>query len=193
MFKGILLNFSTLDQWNFSTLGIFTVSEKSFYDERTMSAPLRVVSSQSSSSQEFEIAVAGSALARILPARYEARSLTCSKRYSEFYRREYLQIEFDVFQGPAASGDVIARLPCFFRLPHSGRLGRKSKLYRVFQLLGVPLRRDRLSPSALKHKLWLVEVGDVVVSSEKDLSGKQRPLHNLQRYSIVKTILERLA
>lgn len=130
---------------------------------------------------------------RIAPGLYEARSVDL-KTFSVF-RRRCLALYFDVYEGEAVGGRVIARVPMYFRLPRLDRpLRSSSKLARVFQLVNPSARRrDRLPLNVLRSKLWRVEVGDVAEGSERDERGHGRALHQAQRYSIVRAVLERLA
>jgi hypothetical protein len=129
---------------------------------------------------------------RILPGTYEARSMTVRRRTA--YRRTYLEVFFQVFDGPAVAGRVLGRVPAFFPLPAGGReLSPSAALTRWIQLLGVPSRRDRVPLRTLENKLWRIEVGDVTTSRDRGLDGKPRPLPEPQRYSKVTAVLERLA
>jgi hypothetical protein len=133
-------------------------------------------------------------LPRIHPGEYLARSVDV-KTFVAF-RRRCLAIRFEIMAGPLGAATVVARgVPMYFRLPPRGqRLGRTSKLVRMFALLGpLPARLDRLPMRTLQHRLWRVDVGDVVAGAEQDGTGRHRPLHERQRYSVVRAVLEHIA
>lgn len=116
------------------------------------------------------------------------------KTFSVFKRR-CLMLHFDVYAGSFETGQILARLPMFFRLPPAGcPLRPTTKLARLFDLLSPRrTRRDRLPLDALRNKLWRVEVGDVRTGAEHNEHGEPRPLHEHQRYSVIRAVLERLA
>jgi hypothetical protein len=128
-----------------------------------------------------------------MPGPYEARSADLTTFTA--FRRRSLVLYFDLYRGLAEHGIVLARVPMFFRLPSAGRpLRPTSKLARVFDLLAPRTRRlDRLPLETLRGKLWRVEVGDVRTSADHTAAGEPRPLHEQQRYSVVRAVLERLA
>jgi len=129
---------------------------------------------------------------RIPAGLYEARSMTIRRRTA--FKRTYLEAFFEVFDGPAVAGRILGRVPAFFPLPAGGReLAPSATLSRWLQLLGTPTRRDRVPLRTLENKLWRVEVGDVTTSRDRGLDGRPRPLPELQRYSKVIAVLERLA
>lgn len=124
-------------------------------------------------------------LLRIHPGRYQARSIGLHP-FRAFKRRN-LRLDFEVYQGEAAGGIVLGRVPLFCPLPER-RLSSASRLARLFALLGVQLHGDRPVPlEKLRYRLWLVEIGDAV----KDAAGA--PLPQDLRYSVVKVVLEHLA
>src|SRR5262249_157594 len=124
---------------------------------------------------------------RIRAGIYEAKSVTLV-RFSAF-GRENLELGFDVYQGEATNGLVIARIPKFFRKPGKGQpLPRNSDLAKLFYLLGLsPRKVTAARMNALRGKIWRVQVGD----AEHD--GRGRVLDEHERYSIIKRVLERLA
>lgn len=123
-------------------------------------------------------------LLRIQPGRYEARSIGLHP-FRAFKRRN-LRLDFEIYQGEAMGGVILGRVPLFCPLPDR-RLSSASRLARLFALLGVQLRGDRLPLEKLRHRLWVVEIGDAM----KDAAGA--PLPKDLRYSVVKTVLEHLA
>lgn len=119
---------------------------------------------------------------------YEAYSRRARKGY--VFKRQVLVLEFDLFEpGGFSLGSVpVARaVPCFFRVPPTGRLAPSSKLFRVAQLAGVDLRAGRLPLRLLVNKAWRVEVRDVSTDQAKKVMDKS------QHYSVVADILDRLA
>jgi hypothetical protein len=137
------------------------------------------------------IRLARAPVPRLQAGYYEARST--SLRRARTYQRPYIEAWFDIFDGPAVNGQILARLPCYFRLPDNGRLAPSSKLFRWIQLLGSPIRRDRIPLRSLLFKLWRVEVGDVTTGADAGPDGQHRALHERQRYSVVRVVIERLA
>ncbi len=127
---------------------------------------------------------------RIQAGLYDALSVSLRRRRA--FRREYIEVWFDVYTGAPANGQILGRVPAFFRVT-GHRLAPSSSLARWIQLLGVPVRHDRIPLRLLESKLWRVEVRDVLVSHEKDLDGKPRPLPPSLVYSRVAAVLERLA
>lgn len=127
---------------------------------------------------------------RIEPGLYDALSVSVRRRRA--FKRNYIEAMFDVFSGAVAAGQIVGRVPAFFRL--TGRtLAPSSSLARWVQLLNGSGRRDRIPLRILEDKLWKVEVRDVLVSHEKGLDGKPRPLPPSLVYSRVSAVLERLA
>jgi hypothetical protein len=126
---------------------------------------------------------------RITPGSYEARSVSLTK-FSAFNRMN-LELGFDVFQGPAVNGVVLARIPLYTRLPGPKGLSPNSKLARLFHLLhhgsATPTRWGRLPLAALRNKLWRVVVAD----AEKDVNDETLP--EKLRYSVIQQVVERLA
>jgi hypothetical protein len=132
-------------------------------------------------------------LARIPPGSYEAVTVGLDA-FSVFQRRA-LALWCDIYSGSALDGGtVLARIPAYFRLPQPGRpLSPSSKLCRLFDLVGPrPRRLDRLPMQKLRGKLFRVEVGDVVLTSEKGPDGQQRPMAAENVYSVIRTFVERL-
>ncbi len=123
-------------------------------------------------------------LPRIAPGIYQATTVRVT--HGNAFDRRYVVAWFDVFDGLAEHGRVLARVPGYFRLPKARRLAPSSKLARWIQLLP-PTRRDRLPLRTLEHKLWLGEIADCVEDQA------QRDLAPAQHYSVVRTITERLA
>lgn len=123
-------------------------------------------------------------LLRIEPGDYQARSVAVHP-FRAFKRRN-LRLDFEIYEGEAANGVVLGRVPMFCPLPER-RLSPSAKLARLFALLGVQLRGDRLPLEKLRYRLWRVEVGDAV----KDSTGA--PLALPLRYSVIKTVVEHLA
>lgn len=124
----------------------------------------------------------------IPPGIYEAVSRRARKGY--VFKRTVFVLEFDLFEpGGIQVGTVpVARgVPCFFRVPPSGRLSPSSKLYRVAQLAGVDLRAGRLPLRQLIQKAWRVEVADVTENQAK------KALDKSQHYSVVADVLDRIA
>lgn len=138
---------------------------------------------------------------RVAPARprieagvYVAR--TVGLEAFSAYKRKCVALFFDVYASAFEAGVILARVPMYFRLPPEGRrLSPSAKLVRLFDLLGPrPQRLDRLPLNSLRDKLWKVEVGDVSVGGGvHDSRGRPRPLHEAQRYSVIRCVLERLA
>lgn len=122
---------------------------------------------------------------RIPAGRYQARSVELIA-FSAFKRRN-LRLDFDIFVGDATAGQVIGRVPMFMPLP-SHRLSPTSRLARLFQLLGVPLRGDRIPLNLLRHRLWVVEVADTRRGANDDCQLPQS-----LRYSVVRAVVEHLA
>lgn len=123
-------------------------------------------------------------LLRVKPGSYEARSVDLQSFTA--FRRRILVVSFELYDGPAVNGIVLGQVPCYFSLPPR-RLSSASKLGRVFQLLGVRPRADRLPLRLLQHRLWRVVVADV----EKDIDGNALPEANV--YSVIRSIREHLA
>lgn len=121
---------------------------------------------------------------RLEPGHYEGRTVSL-KTFTAFKRRN-LRLDFEIFEGAAANGITLGRVPLFLALPR-GRLSSASKLSRLFALMGVHPRGNRLPLEALRHRLWLVEIG----YTQKDASG--RPLPPVVRYSVIKAVVEHLA
>lgn len=131
---------------------------------------------------------------RIHPGVYQATSATLEA--ITVFRARRLVLSFDVFEGDYSAGRVLARVPLFIRLPDKGRpLAPSSKLARLFNLAGASItRRDRLPMNTLRAHLWLIEVGDVTTSHEKDpMTGQPRVLPEALRYSVVRFVRERMA
>lgn len=163
-----------------------SVSQHVFYEQG------QPTSQEQDAWPDLKVPVAAS-LPRVAPGIYEARTVDVKSRTT--FRRRCLVLYFDVYQGSFESGLILARLPMYFRLPVNGhRLWSTSKLARLFDLLDSrKIRMDRLPMNALRNKLWRVEVGDVTTSAEHNHNGQPRPLHERQRYSVVRAVLERLA
>lgn len=123
---------------------------------------------------------------RIPPGTYQAVSIKLTRE--EAFRRLNGRLEFDIFDGPAEHGAVLARLPFFFRWPAKKKtLAPNSKLARLLYVAGIrPDRHRRISLDVLRHKLWRVEVGD----AEKDSMGLD--LMASSTYSVVKCVVEKL-
>jgi hypothetical protein len=129
---------------------------------------------------------------RVPPGIYEARSMTIRRRVA--YKRTYLEAFFEIFDGSAVAGRVLGRVPAFFPLPAQGReLAPSAALSRWIQLLGTPIRRDRVPLRTLENKLWKVEVVDVTEDRHIEPDKKHRKLPDAQHYSKIAVILERLA
>lgn len=131
---------------------------------------------------------------RIRPGVYQARSAALEA--ITIFRSRRLVLFFDVFEGEYSVGPVLARIPYYLRLPERGRaLGQSSKLARLFGLARIPItRRDRLPMNALRAHIWLIEVGDVTTSHEKNpLTGQPRVLPEELWYSAVRFVRERMA
>lgn len=125
-------------------------------------------------------------LPRIPPGRYQARSVEF-KRFVAF-NRENLRLDFDVFDGDATRGIVLAQIPMFMRWPGKKVLSPNTRLARLFYLAGIrPQRQSKLSLSPLQHKLWRVVVNDAGKDSE------DQELPEPVRYSVITQVLERLA
>lgn len=159
-------------------------------------SPVPVLTSENDPEAWPDLKISASAsFARIPPGRYQARTVELSS-FSVFHRRA-LTLWCEIYHGDALSrGAVLARIPAYFRLPPVGRpLSPASKLARLFDLvLGPrPKRLDRLPMNKLRGKLFVVEVGDVVVTSEKGPDGRPRPLPNPNVYSVIKAFVERVA
>src|SRR4051812_4180057 len=67
--------------------------------------------------------------ARIAPGMYYGRTAKLSS-YRSFGRR-VVQIDFEIRRAGDIDGLVLARLPCFFRVPDWGVLAASSKLQRL--------------------------------------------------------------
>jgi len=135
--------------------------------------------------QSVEVVVP-SRLPWIRPGDYEAVSVGL-RRY-QCYKRLVLRLDFDVFEGSAVDGGLLARLPYYMRW--SGKKpAPTSKLGRLLQVAKLqPSRGDRpRSLSVLARKLWRVRVAD----AERDSEGLELVGDNV--YSVVKQVLERLA
>ena len=137
----------------------------------------------------------GKSLPRVTPGIYLARTL--DRKVIDCYKRSALVLSFDLFETDEPTSTVIARVPMFFRLPaRQGRpLSPTSKLARLFDLVLGPrsYRLDRLPMNALRHKLFHVEVGDCRTSSTQDDRGNHRGLHDVCVYSVVRSVLDRVA
>lgn len=124
----------------------------------------------------------------IAPGTYEAVSKRARKGF--VFKRTVFILEFDIFEpgGIQYGTPPVARgMPCFFRVPPTGRLSPSSKLYRVAQLAGVDLRQGRLPLRLLIQKAWHVEVTEVTENQAK------KPMDKSQHYSIVSDVLDRMA
>jgi hypothetical protein len=122
---------------------------------------------------------------------YEARSVTVRRRTA--YKRSYIEARFQLFDGPAEHGTILATgVPGFFPI-RGAVLAPSSNLARWVQLLNPAGRRDRLPLRILERKLWRVQVVDVLTSHERGRNGKPKPLPDALRYSKVAAVLERLA
>jgi hypothetical protein len=106
-------------------------------------------------------------------------------------------IRFDIFDQNPLDGEahIVAQLPWYATIPDGRRptISATSKLARLLDLLGpgdprrLARRSDRVPLGALRHRLWRVEIADVVADRD------QHPLHPVQRYSIVRAVLEHVA
>jgi hypothetical protein len=126
---------------------------------------------------------------RLTPGSYEARSVSLTK-FNAFNRLN-IELGFDVYEGRAERGVVLARIPLYARLPGARGLSANSKLARLFHLLhhgaATPPRWGRLPLSQLRHKLWRVIVADAM----KDTNDEELP--ERLRYSVIQQVVERLA
>ena len=114
---------------------------------------------------------------RIPPGRYQARSTTLKK--FDAYSRSNLELAFDVYDGDATNGRVLARIPMFLR--DSKHLRPNTKLWRLLSLVGAePRPRARITLHSLRHKLFVVEIND----TKKHSAGPA--------YSVVGSVLEKL-
>jgi hypothetical protein len=123
---------------------------------------------------------------RIAPGIYEA--VSASLRVFSAFDRQNLEIGFDVFEGEAMDGVVLARIPKFLRKPPMRKpLPQNSDFARLFYLLGLnPRKVTGTNVRVLRGKLWRAQGGD----AERD--SRQRKLAENETYSVVKRIVERL-
>jgi hypothetical protein len=123
---------------------------------------------------------------RIAPGLYEAVSV--SLRTFSAFNRENLELGFNVFDGAATDGVVLARIPKFFRKPARGKpLPPGSDLAAMFYLLGQsPRRATATNLRTLRGKLWRVEIADA------DFDSRQRKVATNESYSVVRRVVERL-
>lgn len=137
----------------------------------------------------------GKSLTRVSPGIYLAR--TVDRRVIDCYKRRSLVLHFDLFESDEPTSNVIARVPGYYRLPaRQGKpISATSKLARLFDVVLGPrtYRLDRLPMNALRHKLLHVEVGDCRTSSTQDDEGRHRGLHDSCVYSVVRSVLDRVA
>jgi len=123
---------------------------------------------------------------RVEPGIYQAISVSLTPFNA--YDRRNLELGFDVFQGDATDGVLLARLPMFLRLPGKRGLSPNSKLARLLYVLGVkPTRWTRVDLNVLRGKLWSIEVGD----ADRDTTNAGLPAG--LAYSVVKRVISRLA
>jgi len=126
----------------------------------------------------------------VRPGAYTARAVGAAIRPS-WGGVQKLRVEFVLVDGPYPG----ARLPFLCRLPRrlkNGRWGRvspSSQFYRAWVVAngGPPRRRDRLAVDVFRHHLFRVQTRVVM----KD--QRQQPLADLAQYSVVATLLERIA
>jgi hypothetical protein len=123
-------------------------------------------------------------LPRIPPGEYQGVSIGL-KRY-EFSKRIVVRLDFDVYEGDAGLGHLLARLSYYMRWTGK-KPAATSKLGRLLHVARLESSRGRpVSLASLAHKLWRIQV----VDAEHDSGGD--PLTPATTYSIVKRVLERL-
>jgi hypothetical protein len=122
---------------------------------------------------------------RIEPGQYQAR--TVGLKRLETYGRQTAEILFEIYRDEWTAANVLAIVPCYVPLPGKRGLSPNSKLCRMLNLAGIkPSRKTQTSLAVLKHKVFLVQIGD----NEKD--GDGLPVTADSAYSVVKRVLERL-
>jgi hypothetical protein len=126
---------------------------------------------------------------RIAEGKYEAKSVSVTRKEQRLWDRVYLEMLFTVFDGPATDGVVLATgLQGFLSLGNGKSTpGPSSKIARLVQLFDPNAKLTEVRSSDLKNKLWKVEV----VTVTTDRNGKLLPEAN--QYSKVADILERLS
>jgi hypothetical protein len=123
---------------------------------------------------------------RIAPGSYQARSATLTA--FDAFNRKNLELGFDVFQGEATDGVLLARIPLFIRMPGKRGLSPNSRLARLLYLLGSqPTRWTKVNLDVLRNKLWFVEIADAEQDSNNDKLSPQLA------YSVIKRVISRLA
>jgi hypothetical protein len=117
----------------------------------------------------------------IKPSVYDARSDSVKPR--RFWDREYLQVDFTIFEGAATDGVILATgVSAYY--PLSG--GAASNLVRLIQLLDPNAKPGEVRASAIKGKLFRVEVETVTTDRYN------KPLPEPNYYSKVARVTERI-
>ena len=123
---------------------------------------------------------------RITPGLYQARS--ASLRIFDAFNRKNLELGFDVFEGEATDGVLLARIPLFIRMPGKRGLSPNSRLARLLYLVGPqPTRWTKVNLDMLRNKLWFVEIADTEQDSKNDKLSPQLA------YSVIRRMISRLA
>lgn len=115
----------------------------------------------------------------VAPGDYEAVSTACLRK--RMRERPYIEVVFDIFEGPFTDGVVLASgVPAFYNFPPPGSaMGSNSKLAHLYRVYGAKAG-EPINASDLVRKAWRVRLVSV---------GQE----SATRYSKVVEVLERLA